>query len=46
MKAKDVLISAGVLLAVLLLKDFISNKINKRKKPQVIVYKTWGQKHG
>ena len=46
MKAKDVLISAGTLLLVLLLKDYISEKINRKKKPKIIVYKTWRQKHG
>jgi hypothetical protein len=45
MKGKHVLISAGVLLFTLLLKDYISEKINKKKKPTVIVYKTWRQKH-
>lgn len=46
MKAKDVLISAGVLLVVLLLKDIISDKIKNKSKPQIIVYKTWREKHG
>jgi hypothetical protein len=41
MKVKHVLISAGTLLAVLLLKDFISDKIKSRKKPQIIVYNNW-----
>lgn len=46
MKIKDVVICAGTLLAVLLIKDYITNKINKKKKPQIIVYKNWRNKNG
>lgn len=43
---KYILINAVVTLAVLFLKDYISNKINKKERPKIIVYNTpkWKRK--
>jgi len=46
MKTKDIIICAVTLLGVLLIKDYITNKVNKKKQPKIIVYKKWMNKNG
>ena len=38
MKIRDVIINVCITLTVLFLKDYIINKLNKKERPQIIVY--------
>jgi len=38
MKIRDVVINVCITLTVLFLKEYIINKLNKKERPQIIVY--------